>query len=106
VFIAATLPREGGKSVAADLAKRFPDLVWLQGRQLHLSKSGVTHSWVPLQREADAAPAVVAALRDDAVEAQGRGVSMVFCRDAAAADALHADLVAVRRLPESLNHLP
>ena len=97
-FVAATMPRAGGKSVAGDLRKQFPDMVWLEGRQLHQSKLRVRHHWRQLASSADVAPAVI-----DALHAQGGSASrtgqaeqaLVFCSDAAAADALHAALLRV-----------
>ena len=96
VFIGATMPREGGKSVAADLRKRFPDMEWLQGAELHHSKAGVEHAWVALDGPDDVVPAVTAALRDTAAAQQGLGQTIVFCRDTRTADGMHAALTDVR----------
>ena len=35
IFVAATMPSEGKKSVAAELQQKFPGLLWLAGRHLH-----------------------------------------------------------------------
>lgn len=45
IFVAATMPAEGERSVGAELAARFPDATWLAGRQLHQSKRALQHSW-------------------------------------------------------------
>lgn len=45
VFVAATMPAEGERSVGAELAARFPEATWLAGRQLHQSKRALQHSW-------------------------------------------------------------
>lgn len=89
------MPREGGKSVADDLRKRFPDMHWLQGHELHFSKAGVSHTWLPLKEAANAAPAVIAAIRDAGEESQGLGQTMVFCQSVQSAKAMHAELLLV-----------
>lgn len=45
IFVAATLPSEGKKSIANDLKRKFPDLVWLAGHRLHQGLSTVTWNW-------------------------------------------------------------
>ncbi len=45
VFVAATLPSEGKKSIANDLRRMFPELVWLAGNRLHQGLSTVTWAW-------------------------------------------------------------
>ena len=45
VFVAATLPSEGKKSIASSLEKMFPGLTWLAGRRLHQGLSTVTWAW-------------------------------------------------------------
>ena len=97
IFVGATFPRAGGKSVAADLSKRFPDMHWLEGKQLHASKRGVQHEWVRVAEDdrSEVVAAVVTALR--AQRAGGsRGHALVFCRDAANARAMHEELQMVR----------
>ena len=96
------MPREGGKSVADDLRKRYPSMQWLQGCELHRSKAAVRHEWLPLDRADDVAPAVIAALRGAAAAAADGAAaaqSIVFCRDVRSATAMHKELERVRLLP-------
>ena len=88
------MPREGGKSVADDLRQRFPAMQWLQGRELHASKGTVGHTWIPLVRAADVAPAVITAVRAAAEDAAAgaQGQTVLFCRDVRSTEAMHAEL--------------
>lgn len=99
-FVGATFPREGGKSVAADLRKRYPEMRWLEGRHLHAGRRNVSHAWIPVSSDArdETAAAVVAAVRGGFAEGGGLGHALVFCRDTASATAMHAELEAVRTL--------
>lgn len=93
----ATFPREGGKSVAADIRKRYPAMRWVEGRHLHAGRRNVSHAWVPVATgdRDEAAAAVIAAVRA-AFEAGPPGHALVFCRDTAAATAMHEELEQVR----------
>ncbi len=51
VFVAATLPSEGKKSIANDLRRMFPELVWLAGNRLHQGLSTVTWAWQETTQE-------------------------------------------------------
>ena len=51
VFVAATLPSEGKKSIANDLRRMFPELVWLAGNRLHQGLSTVTWAWREITQE-------------------------------------------------------
>jgi hypothetical protein len=88
MFVGATMPREGGKSVAEDLRRRFPAAVWLQGAELHHSKAGTTHEWAPLATPQDIVPAVVASIREQQAQDQGLGRTLVFCQDTGSVDAM------------------
>lgn len=107
IFVGATFPRAGGKSVAADLSKRFPDMRWLEGKQLHASKRGVRHDWVKVSEDdrSEVAAAVVTALRGQRQSATV-GHALVFCRDTASARAMHEELQMVRRLRAACCVLP
>lgn len=102
-FVGATFPREGGKSVDADIRKRYPQMRWVEGRHLHAGKRSVSHAWVPVATgdRAEATAAVVAAIRGEFAAGVVAGHALVFCRDAASATAMHADLEEVRLLPPS-----
>eukprot|EP00892_Ulva_mutabilis_P009388 jgi/Ulvmu1/6821/UM031_0025.1 len=93
-FVGATFPREGGKSVAADIRKRYPDMLWVEGRHLHEGRRNVSHAWIPVPDEdpAAVAAAVVTAVRGEFSTGGLGGHALVFCRDAASATAMHADL--------------
>jgi hypothetical protein len=90
------MPCEGGKSVASDLRRRFPDMEWLEGPQLHALKAGIEHAWHDLASQDEVAPAVIATVRADRAARGAVGHIMVFCRDARSAASLHFDMVAVR----------
>lgn len=96
-FVGATFPRDGGKSVAADIRKRYPDMRWVEGRHLHAGRRNVSHAWVPVATgdRNETAAAVITAVRG-AFEAGPRGHALVFCRDTASATAMHEDLQEVR----------
>lgn len=85
VFVAATLPSEGKKSVANDLRRMFPELVWLAGNRLHQGLSTVTWAWRETTQET-----WKAALQDAlSARAQPRGQSeriLVFAETVAAAN--------------------
>lgn len=50
VFVAATMPEEpeGARGVSVDLRRRFPNLQWLAGRQLHQAQQQLRHTWLPV----------------------------------------------------------
>jgi hypothetical protein len=95
------MPREGKKSVTANLRRRYPDAVWLQGAELHRSKSGVVHEWAPLATPAAVVPAVITAIREQQMRDQGLGHTLVFCQDVASVDAMFDALQEVLLLPTS-----
>jgi len=45
VFVAATMPSEGDKSVGSEIASAFPSAIWLSGPQLHQAGRNVSHNW-------------------------------------------------------------
>lgn len=103
LFVAATVPREGGKSVAADLRKRFPGMQWLQGRQLHFANANVQHTWIKLQRADEIGPTIIATLERDRAVTERIGHVLIFCQDVKSATALHGLLASVG-LPVLLYH--
>jgi hypothetical protein len=90
------MPRGGGKSVVGDLRRRFPDLEWLQGAQLHFSKAGVTHTWIQVKGDHEIPTTVIATLQNDDTVQKRLGQALVFCSDIQSCTALHASLVSVR----------
>lgn len=58
VFVAATMPTEGGHTVGAELAASFPSAVWLAGRQLHMTGHKVDHTWRSVGSEGERAQAL------------------------------------------------
>jgi hypothetical protein len=48
IFVAATMPTGAGHTVAGDLGRMFPDLVWLSGGDLHRALRQVAHAWLPV----------------------------------------------------------
>lgn len=105
IFVGATFPRAGGKSVAADLTKRFPGMHWLEGKQLHASKRGIHHDWIRVSEDdrSEVIAAVVTALRAQRVGDTGTlGHALVFCRDTASARIMHEELQMVRTCTQLL----
>eukprot|EP00887_Chlorella_sp_A99_P000230 scaffold13.g230.t1 len=94
LFVAATMPTEGDKSVGAQLRAAFPDALWLAGRQLHQSSRALRHAWVRVGDAGARRAALAAAVAGDEALAQGRGRVLVFCRDVASAEATAAALEA------------
>ncbi len=45
------MPAGAGASVAGDLRRSFPDLVWLTGRALHEAQARVSHAWLPVTQD-------------------------------------------------------
>lgn len=72
VFVAATMPAEGERSVGAEIAARFPQAAWLAGRQLHQSKRAVEHAW----RRVEGAEERAQALQVGAQEGRGGGLAL------------------------------
>ena len=88
IYVAATMPREGGKNVGADIAAaHYNDIEWLSGLQLHQSRRLVSHSWVPYSSMEERIDALVSALRNTSPQK-----TMVFCKDVASANATVAAL--------------
>ncbi|PRW20256.1 DEAD-box ATP-dependent RNA helicase 22 [Chlorella sorokiniana] len=87
VFVAATMPAEGERSVGAELATRFPDATWLAGRQLHQSKRALQHSWRQVEDEQHRAQVLHEVVAADEELQAGRGRMLVFARDVASAEA-------------------
>lgn len=42
VFVAATMPQEGGSTVGSTIERHFPSAVWLAGRRLHQPQAKVS----------------------------------------------------------------
>ncbi len=79
VFVAATMPAEGERSVGGELAARFPDATWLAGRQLHQSKRALQHSWRRVEDEQHRAEVLHVSRGGEAVavrEAAGQAVAV------------------------------
>lgn len=87
LFVAATMPAEGERSVGAEIAERFPDAVWLAGLQLHQSKRSVEHVWRRVDDVLDREEALRDVVAADAGLASGAGRMLVFASDVASADA-------------------
>ncbi len=49
--MAATMPSGFGQTVAGELSKRFPNLVWLSGPSLHEAQRRVSHTWLPVTED-------------------------------------------------------
>lgn len=92
VFVAATMPAEGERSVGAEIAARFPQAAWLAGRQLHQSKRALEHAWRRVEDAEERAQALQDVVASDPLLQAGRGRMLVFARDVAAAGATAADL--------------
>lgn len=89
IFVAATMPPSGdaGRSVGNDIAKEFPEAVWITGKQLHKLRRSVTYNWhqhgdTPQER----ALALVKVLKGDKELQNGGGKILVFVKDVASAN--------------------
>ncbi|KAK9846625.1 hypothetical protein WJX81_007883 [Elliptochloris bilobata] len=91
VYVAATLPAEGGRSVANDLKKLQPDAVWVSAPRLHAALRNVRHAWRPVD-EGSWRSTLQEVVGRDAEVARGRGRTLVFAASVAAADAAAAAL--------------
>jgi hypothetical protein len=49
VFVAATMPLEGGTTVGSLLERNFPAAVWVSGPRLHRGQAAVEHGWVAVE---------------------------------------------------------
>jgi hypothetical protein len=99
VFVAATMPAEGERSVGAEIAARFPEAAWLSGRQLHQSKRAVSHEWRRVEGPQQRAAALREVLAADTELRGGQGRMLVFARDVASAEATAAALQQGAQLP-------
>lgn len=85
IFVAATMPAEGERSVGAELAARFPDATWLAGRQLHQSKRALQHSWRQVDDEQHRAHVLHVSLAGGPVAVQKAAPLACVPRDAGCA---------------------
>lgn len=85
IFVAATLPSEGGKSVAADIKKLFPRAVWLTSENLHRSVDLVRHKWVKVSYE-DWGVVLQSVIKDDTNYQNRSGRTLVFAKDGSAVE--------------------
>lgn len=92
MFVAATMPAEGERSVGAELAARFPEAAWLAGKQLHQSKRAVDHGWRRVEDGRHRAEVLQEVLMADEQLQAGGGRMLVFARDVASAEATAAAL--------------
>jgi superfamily II DNA/RNA helicase len=86
VFVAATMPREGGKNVGTDISTAYPDTLWLSGRQLHQARRSLTHSWKEYSSLRGRDEALIETIESDAQIMQGEGRMMVFTKDVTSAN--------------------
>ncbi|CAL8464060.1 g3595 [Coccomyxa elongata] len=85
LFVAATMPSGEGKTVAGDLARLFPDLLWLSGSSLHEAQRQVAHTWLPVTDDTWRST-LQEAVRGDVEHGEGHGRTIVFAANVAAAD--------------------
>lgn len=86
VFVAATMPREGGKTVGLDIANACPDAVWLSGRQLHQARRSLTHRWRQYDSSDGRSEALIDTISSDPEISQGQGRVLVFTKDVTSAN--------------------
>jgi len=86
IFVAATMPREGGKNVGTDISTSYPDILWLSGRQLHQARRSLTHSWREYSSLKGRDQALVDTIESDLQITQGQGRMMVFTKDVTSAN--------------------
>lgn len=86
VFVAATMPREGGKNVGTDISTSYPGTLWLSGRQLHQARRSLTHSWREYSSLKGRDQALIETIESDPQITQGLGRMMVFTKDVTSAN--------------------
>ena len=86
IFVAATMPREGGKNVGTDISTAYPDTLWLSGRQLHQARRSLTHTWREYTSLQGRDQALIETINSDPEISQGQGRMMVFTKDVTSAN--------------------
>lgn len=85
VFAAATMPAITYSDVGSQIQKAHPDAVWVATELLHTSKPSVEHAWREVS-DSTFADTLLDVLRSDSDHAAGRGKTLVFAADGAAAE--------------------
>jgi len=101
--VGATMPALGGKNVKDDLRARFPNAVWLQGASLHQAHNTVQFDW-KLVDDSTWLASLQRAVLGGSLEArrpdeEGRGRTLVFAEDVAAAKEVTKCLQRLRSPP-------
>eukprot|EP00899_Mesostigma_viride_P020760 jgi/Mesvir1/28686/Mv11178-RA.1 len=94
VYVAATLPESGKKSVGQWLKKRHPEATWVAGSLLHRRSPNLSMAWAqvtPQERRRVLLDAVLAQWSDSAVDGVNR--TMVFANSTEAAQYIANDMV-------------
>ncbi|EIE24767.1 P-loop containing nucleoside triphosphate hydrolase protein, partial [Coccomyxa subellipsoidea C-169] len=81
LFVAATMPSGAGQTVAGDLGRLFPDLLWLSGPSLHEAQRRVAHTWLPITQDSWRS-----SLQARSLGEVGQGRTLVFAANVAAAN--------------------
>ena len=92
IFVAATMPSEGDRSVGEQIRAAFPDARWFAGRALHQSSAALEHRWRRVGSAGERDDALAEELLGSRELAAGGGRALVFCRDVASAEATAAAL--------------
>jgi len=92
IFVGATIPSAGKKSVGQQLERAFPGAKWVRGEWHHCPgsfESSVEQHWVPVEDGPGAYRAIRGALPSEgASSSETGGLTMIFVKDARAADTL------------------
>ena len=86
IFVAATMPRIGGKNVGSDILSSFPDAVWLSGQQLHQARRSLTHCWREYGSQQEKYERLIDTILKDEEISSGRGRMMIFAKDVTTAN--------------------
>ncbi|KXZ56712.1 hypothetical protein GPECTOR_1g641 [Gonium pectorale] len=87
IYSAATMPTITYSDVGSQIQKMHPDAVWVSTELLHQSKPQVQHAWHQVSDESFGR-ILVEAVRSDPDYQAGRGKTLIFAADGAAANAV------------------
>ena len=88
IFAGATMPHTGKRGVVEMVLGSHPDAAWVNGRELHKSKSVVRHRWAEVENS-HLSDALLAAVQSCPDYQNGAGKTLVFVNGKQAADTAH-----------------
>lgn len=92
VFAGATVPDTGAKGVMAALLDRHPDLIFIEGDQLHRTKREIEYRFREVAPDNRLLALAETITKDEDFTRRRQGRMLVFCENQATAEEAHAFL--------------